>query len=62
MPSPDEMLGLFFRGELGVWEEGPKLGEAAPDFTLPDASGRLVSLADYRGRKPVILIFYRGYW
>jgi hypothetical protein len=39
-----------------------RVGEPAPDFTLPDASGRLVSLADYRGRKPVILIFYRGYW
>jgi hypothetical protein len=39
-----------------------RVGEPAPDFTLPDASGRPVSLADYRGRKPVILIFYRGYW
>jgi len=37
-------------------------GEAAPDFTLPDAAGRPVSLADYRGKKPVIVIFYRGYW
>jgi AhpC/TSA family protein len=39
-----------------------RVGERPPDFTLPDASGRPVSLADYRGRKPVILIFYRGYW
>ena len=39
-----------------------RVGEAAPDFTLPDASGRPVSLADYRGRKPVVLVFYRGYW
>lgn len=38
------------------------LGERPPDFTLPDAAGRPVSLADYRGKKPVVLVFYRGYW
>ena len=26
-------------------------GDAAPDFTLPDADGKPVSLADYRGRR-----------
>ena len=39
-----------------------RIGEPAPDFTLPDAGGRQVSLADYRGKKPVLLVFYRGYW
>jgi hypothetical protein len=39
-----------------------RVGEAPPGFTLPDAAGRPVSLADYRGRKPVVLVFYRGYW
>ncbi|PYO17228.1 MAG: hypothetical protein DMD88_21125 [Candidatus Rokuibacteriota bacterium] len=29
---------------------------------LADAAGRPVSLADYRGKKPVVLVFYRGYW
>ena len=38
------------------------VGAAVPDFTLPDAAGRPVSLSDYRGKKPVILVFYRGYW
>ncbi|WP_255771384.1 thioredoxin-dependent thiol peroxidase [Pseudarthrobacter sulfonivorans] len=32
-------------------------GADAPDFTLSDAAGRLVSLADYRGRS-VIVYFY----
>lgn len=32
-------------------------GDTAPDFTLPDADGTPVSLADHRGRK-VIVYFY----
>lgn len=39
-----------------------RVGEPAPDFTLSDATGRPVSLADYRGKKAVVLVFYRGYW
>jgi hypothetical protein len=39
-----------------------RVGERPPDLTLPDASGRPVSLADYRGKKPVVVVFYRGYW
>jgi hypothetical protein len=38
------------------------IGQPAPDFTLPDAAGRPVRLADYRGRQAVVLVFYRGYW
>ena len=38
------------------------VGRPAPDFTLPDSSGRPVRLADYRGQKAVVLVFYRGYW
>jgi thioredoxin-dependent peroxiredoxin len=32
-------------------------GDPAPDFTLPDADGKPVSLADYRGRR-VVVYFY----
>ena len=32
-------------------------GDAAPDFTLPDADGTPVALKDYRGRK-VVVYFY----
>ena len=39
-----------------------RVGEPPPGFTLTDAAGRSVSLADYRGKKPVVLVFYRGYW
>lgn len=39
-----------------------RVGGRPPELTLPDADGRLVSLAHYRGQKPVVLVFYRGYW
>ncbi len=39
-----------------------KIGEAAPDFTLEDQDGKPVTLSDYRGKKTVVLVFYRGYW
>ena len=39
-----------------------KVGEAAPDFTLPDAAGAPVTLASFRDQRPVVLVFYRGYW
>lgn len=36
-------------------------GEPAPDFTVPAANREgSVSLADYRGRSPVLLALYRG--
>lgn len=35
-------------------------GEPAPQFELTDVHGRLVRLADYRGR-PVVLAFLRGF-
>ena len=39
-----------------------KAGDAAPDFTLEDQDGKPVTLSDYRGKKTVVLVFYRGYW
>jgi len=37
------------------------LNQPAPEFSLPDFSGRPVSLSDYRGDKNVLLIFNRGF-
>ena len=37
------------------------LDKTAPDFNLPDYSGRPVSLSDYRGSKNVLLVFNRTF-
>jgi len=38
-----------------------ELNSQAPDFTLNDFQGTLVRLADFRGKKHVVLVFNRGF-
>ena len=35
-----------------------KVGDTAPDFTLPATTGKPVHLADFKGKKSVVLAFY----
>jgi peroxiredoxin len=35
-----------------------EIGQPAPDFSLPDQSGTVVSLAEVRATRPVVLVFY----
>jgi len=35
-----------------------EIGQPAPEFSLKDQSGELVSLSDFRGKQPVALVFY----
>jgi peroxiredoxin len=46
----------------GIMNRVARVGQTAPEFTLPDAGGRAVSLAELRARGPVVLSFYRGRW
>ncbi len=38
------------------------VGTEAPLFALESYGGETIALADYRGRKNVVLVFYRGHW
>ena len=46
----------------------PAVGQKAPDFTLPDQHGKMVSLSgllqsnETPKLQGIVLIFYRGYW
>jgi AhpC/TSA family len=41
----------------------PRVGQKAPEFTLPDQNGKPVVLHDLLSRsKAAVLIFYRGFW
>lgn len=58
---------------VGRWlpasKGAPQVGQRAPDFALPDTTGKSVSLNELlttpiNGKAPkgVLLVFYRGYW
>lgn len=45
-----------------VFRAGPvAVGDAAPIFVLQSSGGERVDLADYIGRKAVLLVFHAGY-
>ena len=35
-----------------------KVGDAAPDFTLPGADNKTYTLSEFKGKKNVVLAFY----
>ena len=39
-----------------------KVRQPAPDFSLEDAGGKTIALSEFRDKKTVVLVFYRGYW
>jgi hypothetical protein len=58
MPPPAVLIRGLFAGELGSMNEGPKLNDPAPDFTLKTVDGKdTVQLSKLIGAKPVALIF-----
>ncbi len=61
------------QSQLPPSEAAPKVGQKAPDFTLPDSTSKPFTLSDALAKdketagvpnRPawVLLIFYRGYW
>jgi hypothetical protein len=46
----------------GITEKCLRAGDTAPDFNLPNALGKLVSLKELLKAGSVVLSFYRGGW
>jgi peroxiredoxin len=55
---------IYQLGALKPIDSKPKLkiGDRAPDFTLPSISGEKVSLSHYRGNKNVVISFVPAAW
>lgn len=57
------MSELDTRSKMAAWQKqaevnAPRVGDPAPDFELPELDGKTaVRLSDYRGKKPVALVF-----
>lgn len=67
MPKPtDEDMAIMKKADDAMAQTLPnpglKIDDKAPDFTLTNAFGKPVRLADYLKKGPVILVFYRGAW
>ena len=46
---------------FGLIARAAREGDPAPRFVLRDSEGRQVALADYLGRRPILLVFYMTY-
>ncbi|QDU19334.1 Iodothyronine deiodinase [Urbifossiella limnaea] len=57
-PSIPMLVKGLYGSEVGSLQEGPAVGDAAPDFTLKTADGAdTVTLSKLVGPKPVVLVF-----
>jgi thiol-disulfide isomerase/thioredoxin len=57
-PSIPTLVKGLYASEVGSLQEGPMVGEKAPDFTLKTIDGKeTVQLSKWVGPKPVVLVF-----
>ena len=69
-PSIPVLVRGLFAGEIGSINEGPKIGDRAPNFKLKSVDGKeTIDLSKLTGEKPVVLVFgnftcgpFRGYF
>ena len=51
------LLGISSVLMTQLWS-APAVGDAAPDFNLRGSDGRAYRLADFKGKKPVVLAWF----
>ena len=65
--APSEKVAVMQRAtedlkNSGILDKVLKVGESAPEFSLPDENGNLVELKGSLAQGPVVISFYRGQW
>ncbi|HTL81798.1 MAG TPA: redoxin domain-containing protein, partial [Bacteroidia bacterium] len=72
IPAPMAFMSVMF-SMVGVKEQkafkraatkelNVEVGQPAPDFSLPDENGKIVTVSEFKGVQPVLLLFVRGDW
>ncbi|MBC8186825.1 MAG: hypothetical protein H8E78_01270 [Proteobacteria bacterium] len=59
----DAPAPLGHPGRIGLPDghpTGPEVGERLPDFSLPDAQGRVVDYHESRGQAKSVVVFFRS--
>ena len=64
---PPEVLEVLVRTtedqvKSGITARALKVGDKAPDFTLPNVRGEAVTLSKLLAKGPAVIAFYRGAW
>ena len=56
------LVSAAMAGSLAAQQTPPKttlkVGDMAPDFTLPSTAGKPVTLSEFRGKAAVVLAFF----
>lgn len=55
------LLTFVLAGAVLMGAERPKVGDKAPDFTLPSLAGDTTHLSEITAKGPVVLVVLRGY-
>jgi len=64
---PPEVVATMLREvenlvQSGITDRAIKVGDALPEFALPDEAGNLVSSKQLLEKGPLAVSFYRGIW
>ena len=65
--APPEAVAVMQRAtedlkNSGILDKVLRVGESAPQFSLPDENGNLVELKGLLAQGPGVISFYRGQW